>query len=331
MIAIVYNEPSPCRYGAMGEEKAVLGVLNEVEAVHQALVELGYPVVRIPLLPPIEAVRRRLNALEADLVFNLFEGFEGQPQTEAAIASIFSELRLTYTGCPAAALSLALDKAKAKALMEAAGIDTPSYQLLSHETMSQFHLNFPCIVKPCAEDASHGLSEDSVVHDRASLEKQVARISELFGGRALVEGFVEGREFNVIILGTTEPVVLPVSEIVYSLPPGVPRILTYAAKWEPQSIYFQSSQAVCPAEIGAEMKGRIENAALSVFKLLGCSGYARVDFRLGAEGSLQVIEVNPNPDISPGAGAARQAQAAGMTYNQFIEKIVLLAFERDKG
>ncbi len=327
-VAIIYNEPVPDRYGAMGEEKAVLGVLDEVEAVHRALAESGYLVARVPLLPPLEQVRQRLKNLSADLVFNLFEGFDGCPETEAAVANILSELGLAYTGCPGTALSLALDKGKAKVLMEAAGIPTPKYQLLSPETLSQFRLGYPCIVKPCAEDASHGISEESVVCDLTSLKRQVARVNELFGGRALVEEFIDGREFNVTVLEAKEPLVLAISEIVYSLPPGMPRILTFPAKWETQSMYYQCTQPVCPAEIDDKTRKQIVDSSQLAFKLLGCSGYARVDFRQGIEGPPQVIDVNPNPDISPTSGVARQVQAAGMTYSQFIEKIALLALER---
>jgi D-alanine-D-alanine ligase len=312
----------------MGEEKAALGVLDEVEAVHRALAELGYAVDRVPLLPPLEQARKRLAGLRADLVFNLFEGFDGCPETEAVIASILAELGLTYTGCPASALALALDKARTKMLLEASGISTPRYQLLSPETLFMFHLGYPCIVKPCGEDASHGLSAESVVSDDAALEKQVAWVGQLFGGKALVEEFVDGREFNVTVLGNRQPVVLPISEIDYDLPPGMPRILTFPAKWDLQSMYFQRTKVVCPAEISTEMREHVVETALFVFRLLGCRGYARVDIRLDTEERLQVLEVNPNPDISPGSGTARQAQAGEMTYNQFIGRIAQLALER---
>jgi D-alanine-D-alanine ligase len=140
-----------------------------------------------------------------------------------------------------------------------------------------------------------------------------------------VEEFVDGREFNITVLGTNEPKAMPVSEIVYSLPPETPRILSFSAKWDPQSIYFERTKAVCPAEIDLELREHIVQTALLTFRLLGSRGYARVDFRLDTEGHLKVIEINPNPDISPDAGAALQARAAGMTYNQFIEQIVHLA------
>ena len=327
-VAIIYNQPGPSRYTTIGEEKAVLGVLDEVAAVHKALDGLGYPVTLVPLLPPLKQARAKLKTLEADLVFNLFEGFDGAPETEALVADILSEQGAPYTGCPGTALALCLDKAKTKALLKASGIGTPSYQVLTPETLSLFQLGYPCIVKPCAEDASHGLSEDGVANDFASLAKQVTLVSTFFGGKALVEEFVAGRELNATVLGNRELTVMPISEIEYSLPPPMPRVLTFAAKWEPESIYFQGTKSVCPAQIIEEdMREHIIGTARAVFRLVGCRGYARVDMRLDTEGQLHVLEVNPNPDISPDSGAARQAEAAGMRYEQFIEQIVLFALE----
>jgi D-alanine-D-alanine ligase len=330
MITIIYNAPTPNLYSTPIEKKTSLAILDGVEAVHQALAECGYSVSRLPLLPPLESAKESLKRLETDLVFNLFEGFDGCPETEASVANFLAELELIYTGCPAIALSLGLDKAKTKAYLEAIGIDTPRYQLLGPKTLSLFHLSYPCIVKPCAEDGSNGITEESVVNDFASLEKQVTTVSNLFGKEALVEEFVDGREFNITVLGAKEPKALPPSEIVYSLPPDIPKVLSFSAKWDPQSIYFERTKAVCPAEIDAELRENIINTAVLAFRLLGSRGYARIDFRLDSKQQLKAIEVNPNPDISPDAGAALQAKAAGMNYNQFIEQIVHLALE-EKG
>ena len=324
-VAVVYNQPLKSRYDEQGEQAAVSGVLEAVEAVHDALLKLGYGVVKVPLSPPLHHARQRLAALEADFIFNLFEGFAGHPETEAEIAEILSALKLPFTGCPAKALKLALDKAKTKAVLKRAGINTPDFQLLRPETLPSFRLSYPCIVKPRREDASHGLSSENVVYDFASLEQQVTAVSRYYGGQALVEHFIEGREFNVSVLGDT---VLPVSEIAYSLPKGVPPLLTFAAKWQPDSDYFQGTKVVCPAEIGVKERENIARTALTIFALLGCRGYARVDMRWDGVRQLNVIEVNPNPDITPGSGSARQAEAAGMTYTQFIERIVKLALER---
>lgn len=327
-IAVVYNEPSPSRYDTTGEEKAALGVLESVEAVSRALLDLGYDTLNIPLASPIEAAREKLRSLKVDLVFNLFEGFCGQPETEAMVPDFLAGLGIAYTGCPASALKVALDKAKSKQIMKAAGIKTPDSQLLTSETLSRFNLGYPCIVKPRGEDASHGLSQASVVSDLKSLAGQVSKVCQFYGGEALVEEFVDGREFNATVLGNGGGIVLPVSEIVYSLPSDMPRILTFAAKWEPESRYFKGTKNICPAQIPPATQQDITGTARRAFLLLCSRGYARVDMRLDREGELNVIEVNPNPDISPGSGAVLQAEAAGMNYTQFIDKITRLAFKK---
>ena len=326
-VAIVYNEPRHSRYDAVSEEKAVLGVLEAVEAVHRSLLELDFDVTLVPLVPPLKQAERELRNLDKDLVFNLFEGFCGSPKTEAVIPEVLSERGIPFTGCPGPVLRLALDKAKTKLILQAAGIKTPDFQLLNPKTLNTFQLDYPCIVKPGCEDASHGLSAESVVQDFLALERQVSVISDSYGGNAIVEKFITGREFNATVLGNSEFTVLPVSEIVYSLPPGMPEVLTFDAKWEPDSPYFDGTKPVCPAEIKAEEQHHIAETITTVYRLLGCQGYARVDLRMDHEGQLNVIEVNPNPDISPGTGAARQAEAAGMTYTQFVEKIVQLALD----
>jgi D-alanine-D-alanine ligase len=324
-IAIIYNEPVQSRYQATGEEKAVLGVMEAVNAVKKGLIELHYEVTLIPLSLPIEKATGIIDNLAVDIVFNLFEGFPGFPETEAWLPEILTKRRIAFTGCTSATLSLALNKGMTKDLLRASGISTPSHQVLTIDNISTFHLRFPCIVKPLAEDASHGLNENSLVTDLESLSRQVKLIVESYGRQALVEEFLDGREFNATVLGTTDCIVLPISEITYTLPPDKPKILTFAAKWDQNSIYYKCTPVVCPAKIDELEKKRISEVALSAFRVMGCRGYARVDMRLDKNGVVNVIEVNPNPDISPNTGAARQAKAAGMTYAQFIEKIIILA------
>lgn len=326
--AVVYNEPIASRYSDAGEQAAVAAVLDAVNAVHKSLLELGHAVELVPLVLPTENAIARLKSLKVDLVFNLFEGFPGYPETEALIPETLDKIGVSYTGCAAEILSTALDKAKTKEILHAGGVLTPRYQLLTAKTVSTFRLRYPCIVKPHKEDASHGLTEDSLVRDFASLERQVARMSNAYGGAAIVEEFLEGREFNATVFGNSNYSVLPVSEITYSLPPAKPRILTFAAKWEPGSVYFEGTKVVCPAQISEAERERIGQTALKAFQVLGCHGYARVDMRLDSNDRVNVLEINPNPDISPGTGAARQAEASGMTYTQFVERIVRLALEK---
>jgi len=329
-VAIVYNEPHPSRYDSAHEEKAVLGVLDAVNAVGKALRGLGHEVSLLPLVPPFDEARKKLAALEVDVVFNLFEGFCGEPETEVLVPEALSELGIKYTGCQPPVLRQALDKARVKAILKEFDIPTPDFQLLNPYDLYTFRLGFPCIVKPRAEDASHGITADSLVSDFFSLEKQVRNVTESYRSGALVEHFIGGREFNATVMGNSDCIVLPVSEIVYSLAPDVPRILTFAAKWEPGSPYFKGTKVICPAKISAQESEYIANTARSAFKLLVGNGYARMDMRMDEEGKLNIIEVNPNPDISPGTGAARQSRAAGMSYMEFIESIMNLTLEKDK-
>lgn len=329
-IAVIYNQPVCSRYSSAGEEAAVSGVLETVEAVCSALQELDYALTQVPLTPPIEQAEEQLRRLDTDLVFNLFEGFCGYPETEADIADILSASGMPFTGSPGEALRLALGKSKTSALLKANGINTPDFQLLDVSSISSFNLRYTCIVKPSAEDASHGISERSIVYDIASLKEQVAFINDTYGSRVLVEEFIDGREFNITVMGNYKRTALPISEIEYSLPEDKPRILTFDAKWQPDSLYFKNTKVVCPAEIDDEGRRRIEETAIAAFGLLGCRGYARVDMRLDGMGRLYVIEVNPNPDISPGSGVVRQAEAAGLTYIQLIDRIVQLALGKEE-
>ncbi len=326
-ITIIYNTPDLNRCHTQVEKNAALRIFSDTRAVCQTLEKIGYQATCLPLRPPLQSALRRLRSIKADIIFNLFEGFDSQPETEAIVADFLSCLGIPYTGCHSAALSLALDKAAMKTHLQLAGIDTPNYQVLTPDTLHLFAMDFPCIVKPCSEDGSAGICEESVVYDLTSLEKQVKVTSERFRGKVLVEELLDGREFNVMVLGTNPPTTLPISEIVYSLPETKPAILTFAAKWDPDSMYFKHTTAHCPANIDYKLQQNIIATSLAAFEILGNRGYARIDLRLDSKGSLKVLELNPNPDISPDSGAALQARTAGIEYEQFIQKLVQLALD----
>ncbi|XUW99360.1 MAG: ATP-grasp domain-containing protein [Dehalogenimonas sp.] len=328
-IALIYNAPIPSLYDARGESKAESGVLEAVKAVRRSIRALGHNIVEFPLLPPLSSVRKKLSSVNADCVFNLFEGFAGLPRTEAEIADCLEELELPFTGSPSSALLLALDKAATARELSRHGIRTAAQQLLNTETVSGFRLKFPCIVKPRADDASHGLSENSVVFDAGALFQEVkATVDRYDGAPALVEEFLPGREFNVTVFGNSTPEVLPISEIIYTLPHDLPKILTFAAKWEPESSYFQNTNVKCPAGVTPELAADLRSTALAAFNSIGCRGYARVDMRLDPEGNPVVMEVNANPDLSPDAGTVRQAKKSGLSYKGMVSRIIEFALEK---
>lgn len=327
-ITIVYNEPYPGNFADVGEEKAVLGIIECVEAIDKALTESGYNVSRLSLFPPLGTVREQLKNVNTELVFNVFEGFFDDPESEAEVAAIIEEMGFIFTGCTSKPLRIALDKAKSKEILAENDISVPNFQLLTPNMVHKFALEFPCIIKPRKQDASHGITQDSVVDNMEALKKQVTRISDFFDGEALVEEFMSGREFNICVLGNDELSVLPISEIIYELPEELPKILAFEAKWFPETEYFKGTRVECPAKIEQELINKINEIALSSYRIFECSGYARVDLRLDKNGTIKVMEINPNPDISTDTGAARQANAAGMSYAQLIDKITGFATER---
>jgi D-alanine-D-alanine ligase len=327
-VTIVYNAPQSGRYLTLGESVAETGVLDEVRAVNNALLELGHTVTLLPLDPPFEKAIVCLKPVEADIIFNLFEGFDDSPGSEAKMASAIEATCIPFTGSPGRAIALAQDKISIAAFLEKNGIPTPRYQVLEPADVSSFRLKFPCIVKPVGEHASHGLSAESVVNNVESLSRQVERISASYGGKALVEEYIDGREFNATVMGNKELRVFPISEIIFSLPPEVPHILTFDAKWKEGTVYFKGTKPNCPAEISREQTEQIQETAKMIFCLAGCRGYARVDIRQGKDGVFRVIDINPNPDIGPEAGVDNQRRYTGVTYPEFIAEVLSMALER---
>jgi D-alanine-D-alanine ligase len=187
------------------------------------------------------------------------------------------------------------------------------------------------IVKPSREDASVGIDDRSVVNTPGELRRQVHYVIEEFDQPALAEEYIDGRELNVAILGSVNPLVLPISEIDFSgLTSEMHKIVSYEAKWIPDSVAFKGTQGVCPAPLPPRLEAEIRATALRCFHLVGCRDYARVDFRLSPAGVPYVLEVNPNPDISDDAGFARSTRTYGLSYSEAIGKIVESVLERTR-
>jgi D-alanine-D-alanine ligase len=184
-------------------------------------------------------------------------------------------------------------------------------------------------VKPSCQDASLGINSNSVCRTAEELQNQISYIHKAYEQEALVEEFLDGREFNVSVIGDKNPEVLAISEIDFAgLPEEEPKIVSYRAKWDEDSPMYRFTVPICPANIPKRLENRIKNIAIRSSQCLGCRDYARVDMRSDSRGNIYVLEVNPNPDISPNAGFARAARAAGFTYTDMIVRIGEAAMER---
>lgn len=327
-VTILYNVPHP------GADASEAGVLDEVRDVEEALRASGYGVERLGL------TRETLFAAFADLAsrreetvaFNLCEGLDGQARFEPVVAGLMELQGIRFTGNSSATLTCALDKRVAKALLFAAGIPTPGarvFRALPRESAVR-DLSFPLVVKPLREDASLGVTGESFVRDPQALCARVAHVLEHFRQPALAEVYMEGREFNVSVLGAgRQSRVLPVAEIVFDgYGAEEPRLVTHEAKWSEGSRDDRRTVPRCPAEIGENLRARLETVALSSHRALEARDYVRYDIRLDAKGNPQVIDVNPNPDFSRKAGFSRAVAASGDTYDEVAARIVGWAWSR---
>lgn len=303
---------------------------EEVGAVEESLRSGGFN----PYLLSVEHFSKELVQTIAKIspkfVFNLCEEIDGKCEHEMSVAGFLDLMGIPYTGSGPLALGLALNKFRMKQLLRAAGIPVARGCLLSRGKASiSFNINFPVIVKPVQSDGSLGINSYSVCRDMEQLKNQVAYIHGIYHQDALVEEYLDGREFNVSIIGDQAPEVLAISEIDFSgMPDGEPRIVSYRAKWDEESVMYNCTIPICPAEIPKRQWERISDIALRSYQYIDCRDYARIDMRTDSRGNLYVIEVNPNPDISPQAGFARAARAAGYTYAEIILRISQAAVER---
>jgi D-alanine-D-alanine ligase len=295
-------------------------------AIEKALQEHGHHTVAVPIKDDLWGPLKKFDPNEW-LIFNLCESIRNKTYLEPYIISVFEHLGFRYTGSPRSTLANCLNKARAKEIVQAHGLPTAQYQIFTPWSI-QRHLEFPLFVKPLSEDASIGITRNSVVHDDQALRRRVRYIWDLYHQAALVEEFIEGREFNVTILGNDSPRVLPVSEINFSrIRDPFARIVSFRAKWVPNSQEYIGTPPTCPARISETIKNKIADIALRAYQAMGLRDYGRVDIRLRGN-TPYVLEVNPNADLAPDAGIARAAGVAGMTYADLADEITRLAARR---
>jgi D-alanine-D-alanine ligase len=310
-----------------------VGVLEEYEEIKEALTQKGFQTETFNLLDNIDELCSRLGSGNYDVVFNLVESVDGESIKEMFVAGIYELYNVPYTGCSAVTLGLCLNKHRAKLIMKGAGFSVPRWRLYLNPLTIIFDSKpeFPLIVKPSQEDASVGISEQSVVNDEKELKDQLEFLYDTLKQPIIVEEYIEGREINSAILGDKEKIALPLSEISFdTLPDDLPKIVTYDGKWIKDSLYYKNTIPVCPAPLDDEIAERIKKIALNVSDLFGCRDYCRVDFRLDKNNQPYILEVNPNPDISIDAGFARAAKAYGLSYDELLVKIIEFALERRK-
>lgn len=327
MVGIAYNAYDPV-INRPEERLSEESVADVAESVFSAISDYGHSAVILPLRESLMSLLRRIRELKVDVLINLCEGFLGRPQLEANVAAIYEALGIPFTGNPSKALAICQDKFKAKAVLSSFGLPTARGRLVT-STDQKIELPFPLIVKPNQEDASSGIYQDSVVRNPDALAERVNKIITGYRQPALVEEFIQGREFNVALIENGKLEALPVSEIDFTaMPESAPHICSYEAKWFEDHVLYVTTPAICPAPIDDSLREKLQQYALAAFQAMGCRDYARVDFRMAGDGRICILEVNPNPDISLDAGYYRALKAAGIDYAQFWCRMIDNALRR---
>jgi D-alanine-D-alanine ligase len=292
-----------------------------------ALKKAGHTVQPLGVLDSLTELRTALLDWRPDVVFNLLEEFNGIVTYDQHVVAFLELMSQPYTGCNPRGLLLARDKVLCKQLLAFHRIPTPQFAVFRRG--ERFHLprrlRLPLFVKSATEDASLGIAQASVVDDAHKLRERVQFMHEQIKSDALVEEYIEGRELYVGVLGNERLSRLPVWEMEFgSLPESLPAIATRKVKWDRA---YQQKYGITTREareLPPLLLARIDRLARRIYRALHLSGYARIDFRLKADGSLYVLEANPNPNLEQAEDFAASAQAAGVGYGKLLERIVRL-------
>ena len=295
-------------------------IIAHAAAHAEALGRLGYGADILALGPDPAFLWQELKRRRPDVVLNLYEGTLDDPETETYVAGMLQWSGIPFTGCPVAALTLARSKPNSKRVLKAAGLPTADFCVLRDESPTSCPIPFPVFVKPAEQDASVGIDRDSICRDAGELERRVRRLRETLPGPLLVERFLPGREIHVAVTALPELIALPPAEVAFA--PGQAGILTYDAKWTPSSADYLATPMRFGIELPAKLAAELTDVARSAFVVLGARDYARVDFRLDAEGRPFVLELNPNPEIGPDACFGRILESAGTTFDAFLGRLI---------
>jgi len=330
-VLVIYNDSERLIKGRPQDILAEREVVNCAHDVAQALASAGYDVEMARITADVEMALAPYPPSEW-LVFNLGEGLGGRLFEEVRIAWALEAMGYRYTGSDAMALAISTHKARAKAVLESAGVPTPPWRLFCSADQvsddSLAGLPFPLFVKPVAEDASLGIDVASVVRSMEALRARVAMVVAQYHQAALVESYIHGRELNAPLWGDA-PALLPLAEIDFRSEFGqAARVVSYASKWQPESVDWASTPVTCPALVEPALEARIRELALASWRAIGGQGYGRVDMRVDEAGEPWVIEVNCNPDLAPDGGFFRSAKAGGYSYPQMICNILQFAMDR---
>ncbi len=303
--------------------------IETIEAIKNALEEFENEVI---LIEADENAYYKIKNIKPSIVFNVAEGFYGASR-ESQIPSLLEMLNIPYTGSDSITIGICHDKSRCKEILSYYKIPNPDFFIMNGKC--DFKISkYPKFVKPLHEGSSKGIYNTSVVYNENELKNEIERIKELYNQPALVEDFIDGKEFTVAMLGNGDNVrVLPIVEInLDEVPKDFHKIYSYEVKWFFDTRENKLDIFKCPAEINEATYKNIEKVAKDTFLKLRLKDWARIDIRLDKNNVPNIIEVNPLPGILPNPDDnscyPKAARVAGMSYNQMINSVLNEAKKR---
>lgn len=295
--------------------------------VTACLEKAGHTVRALGLGDNLAELRAVITDWQPDVAFNLLEEFQGIVTYDQYVVAFLELMKLPYTGCNPRGMMISRDKALSKQILAYHRIPTPGFAVFRRGQRYKLprKLKFPLFVKSVTEDASLGISQASIVADAERLRERIGFIHEQTASDALVEEYIEGRELYVGVLGNERLRTFPVWEMDFgTLPDVMAGIATRKVKWDRR---YQKKHGIRTGAAQALPEGcaaYLAKLSKRIYRALCLSGYARMDFRLGADGNVFVLEANANPNISKDEDYADSALAAGVDYPALLELILRL-------
>ncbi|MDA1080576.1 MAG: ATP-grasp domain-containing protein [Gemmatimonadetes bacterium] len=331
VLALMHPELVPAESRSGMTEQEASNSKTEYDVVH-TLQDAGHDVHPLGVQYELFPIRDAIESIKPHIVFNLLEEFHGEVLFDQNVVSFLELLHMPYTGCNPRGMIISRGKALSKKLVAYHRIRVPEFAVFptGKRVRRPSRLKFPLIVKSLIEHASVGIARASVVDSDEKLAERVAFIHERVGTDAIAEQFIEGRELYVSVLGNERLAAFPVWELVaQNRPEGEPLIATAKVKHD---VDYQERHGIVtgPAELPVELAAKITHASRRIYKILEITGYARLDFRLDANGQFYFLEANPNPEISEHEEFASAAHSAGVSYTELLERIVKLGLRQQR-
>jgi D-alanine-D-alanine ligase len=329
IIAIIHN---PVPEDSPADER---DVLDQVEQISMSLSDLGYEPIILPFSLDHKTFQKTLRKMNPLCIFNLVESVKDDCQLIYVAPALYDHMRISYTGASTESMFLTTNKVLAKKWMFLSQIPTPGW--LSTDEKPLTPLIFPerYIIKAVWEEASVGLYAESIVHvrDAAALSLLIRERESKLDKSCFAEGYIDGREFNLSLLGKPGDVeVLPPAEMMFDYPDDVPKIMDYRAKWlEGSQEYEKTRRTFDLKPEDTSLVEKLKEIASRCWEIFHLRGYARVDFRVDREGNPYVLEINANPCLTPCSGFPAACEQAGLSYVMMIQRILDDTMQWDRG